>query len=313
MFIKFWGVRGSVPTPLTPRQLEGKVAAVIQRIKPDDILSEEARGLFMAELPASLLNSIGGNSTCVEIRLSDGTRIVLDGGTGLREMGIDMMKKKEIGLHLHIFFTHFHWDHIQGLPFFDPAYLPENSITYYSPMAKMETYLRDQMKAPYFPVTMDDMNAKKTFTTLHGSTLDLGRGKISWRAMKHPGGCFAYKIEDRGKSLVFSSDTELRDKDFEKNPENRRFFEGVDYLIMDSQYTLDEAIEKYEWGHSSYSLAVDFAAAWGVKNLGLFHHEPKYGDNKIYSILNSANWYANHLESRPLKIFLVTEGLELEL
>ncbi|MBI9100837.1 MAG: MBL fold metallo-hydrolase [Spirochaetales bacterium] len=313
MEIKFWGVRGSIPTPITPEQLESKIAAVVQRVKPEDLDSEESRELFISNLPESIINTVGGNTTCVEINLSDGTRIIIDAGTGLRELGRDLMKKREIGREFHIFFTHMHWDHLQGFPFFDPAYLPQNKINFYSPVDKLEEYLNDQMRAPYFPVTMAAMGAKKTFHTVTGDCMRLGNATISWRRVKHPGGCFAYKIEENGRSFIFSTDTELRKKDFEKSKENHDFFYGADILVIDSQYTLDEAIEKYDWGHSSYSQAVEFAATWKIKKLGLFHHEPKYADNKLYSILNSAKWYLSHLDFNDIDVFVTTEGLELEL
>ena len=313
MDIKFWGVRGSIPTPITPRQLESKIAAVVQRIKPEDIESEEARSLFVSNLPESLLNTVGGNTTCVEVKLNDGSRIIIDAGTGLRELGLDLMRKRETGKVFNIFFTHMHWDHLQGLPFFDPAYLPQNTINFLSPAENLEKNLKEQMRIPFFPVTMETMGARKNFKYLDGNSLSIGDAVISWRRVKHPGGCFAYKIEENGRSFIFSTDTELRKKDFEKTEENEKFFLGADILVLDSQYTLDEAIDKYDWGHSSYSQAVEFASTWKIKKLGLFHHEPKYADNKLYSILNSAKWYLSHLEFNDIEVFLTSEGLELQL
>ena len=111
--------------------------------------------------------------------------------------------------------------------------------------------------------------------------------------------------------MIFSTDTELSESDFQKNRQNTEYFSGVDLLIMDSQYTLGEAIEKYDWGHSSYSLAVDFAVAWGIKNLVLFHHEPLYDDKKMFSIAKSSKWYLNHLEQKGVKIYLALEQMEL--
>ncbi len=313
MEIKFWGVRGSIPTPITPQQLAGKLAAVVQRIKPSDLESEESREKFLSNLPESLINTVGGNTTCVEIKLSDGTHIIIDAGTGIRELGLDIVKKRNAGKIFHLFFTHFHWDHLQGLPFFDPAYIPHNQLIFYSPRPNLEEYFNEQMKFPYFPVTMEAMGAKKSFHELKGNSMTLGSGKISWRRMKHPGGCFSFKIEENGKSFIFATDTELQKGDFERNEENDSFFKGADILILDSQYTLDEAIDKYDWGHSSYSQAVEFASAWNIKSLGLFHHEPKYGDNKLYSILNSAKWYLSHLENNNIDLFVTAEGQELEL
>lgn len=311
MNVKFWGVRGSIPTPLTPAQLESKIAAVVQRMTPDDAMDTQSRQAFLANLPESLINTVGGNTTCVEINLNDGTRLIIDAGTGIRELGFHLLKRKDKNRDFHILFTHFHWDHIQGLPFFDPAYIPGNRLFFYSPLKENEEFLQEQMKFPYYPVTMEAMGSEKRYVPIPDGEFTIGSATIAWRRMKHPGGSISYKISEGDRSFIFSTDTELREKDFEKSPENRRFYEGADVLIMDSQYTLDEAIEKYDWGHTSYSLAVDFAAAWQIPKLGLFHHEPKYADNKIYSILNSAKWYLSHQEHSNIEIFLTTEGLEL--
>lgn len=312
MKVKFWGVRGSIPTPLTPSQLESKINAVVQRMTPEDAADIQSRQTFLANLPDSLINTIGGNTTCVEVLLNDGTRIIIDAGTGIRELGLSLLKRKDSNKDFHLLFTHFHWDHLQGFPFFDPAYIPGNRFFFYSPLAGIENFLQEQMKFPYYPVTMDGaMGAERHFIQIPEGVFRLGSAEISWRRVKHPGGCVSYKITEGDKSFVFSTDTELLPRDFEKTPANREFYEGVNVLIMDSQYTLDEAIEKYDWGHTSYSLAVDFAAVWNIPRLGLYHHEPKYGDNKIYSILNSAKWYLSHQDNSDIDIFLTTEGLEL--
>ena len=313
MNVKFWGVRGSIPTPLTPAQLESKIAAVVQRMTPEDAQSTQSRQAFLANLPDSLINTIGGNTTCVEITLKDGTRIIIDAGTGIRELGLNLLKRKDENRDFHLLFTHFHWDHIQGLPFFDPAYIPGNRFFFYSPSKDNEKFLEEQMRFPFYPVTMEAMGSSKKYIRIPEGEFTIGSATIAWRRMKHPGSSISYRITEGDKTFIFSTDTELQPRDFEKSEENRKFYENVDVLVMDSQYTLDEAIEKYDWGHTSYSLAVDFAAAWQIPRLGLFHHEPKYDDNKIYSILNSAKWYLSHQENSDIDIFLATEGLELSL
>ena len=131
--------------------------------------------------------------------------------------------------------------------------------------------------------------------------------------MNHPGGCYSYAIEESGIRAIYSTDTELREEDFRRTPENMAYFQGADILVLDTQYTLGEAIEKYNWGHSSFSLASDFAATWGIKRLVLFHHEPSNSDLKVESIFKSASWYIDHLESKGIEVFLAREGLEIEI
>ncbi len=312
MKVKFWGVRGSIPTPLTNVQVQNKIAAVVQRIEKKDLATPETRELFLAQIPPYLFGTVGGNTTCIEVCLSDDTSIVFDAGSGLREMGYSIKKRRRPVRQFHIFFTHFHWDHLQGLPFFAGLSEKNTTINFYSPDERMEEYVRGQMRFPYFPVTLDVMPATLSFKVLNEQPFGISNGEVFWRKMKHPGGSISYQVKENGKRVIFSTDTELSETDFEKNEENALYYKDADLLIMDSQYTLGEAIEKYDWGHSSYSLAVDFSVAWNIKKLVLFHHEPLYDDKKMYSILKSSNWYLNHLEQNGLEVLLAREQMELD-
>lgn len=314
MKVRFWGVRGSIPTPLTPDQIQNRIAAVIERVRVHDLKSQDTREAFIARLPSYLLETVGGNTTCLEVVTHTGDEIILDAGSGIRGLGQNILKRSSGKKECHIFFTHFHWDHIHGFPFFDPAFKKDYVIHLYSPVPDLEGILKEQMKPPYFPITMDLMPAQLVFHKLDSEKLELGGVKISWRKMKHPGGCYSYRFEENGSVFVFSTDTELTEKDFIKNSDNNEYFQGAHLLALDSQYTLGEAIEKFDWGHSSYSLAVDFAAEWGIKKLVLFHHEPKYEDKKMAQILKSAGWYKHHIgqDLEALEIMLASEGLELK-
>ena len=311
MRIRFWGCRGSLPSPLVPAKLRSKISSVIGRVGPADIASPEARERFLAGLPEYLFSTVGGNTPCVEIATEEPERLVFDAGTGIRELGNEIVvAKKPVSCHL--FFSHFHWDHIQGLPFFGPAYDPRNELFFHSPVEGFRSILEGQMRQPYFPITMDQMSARKDFTVLDGKPLRLGGVEVSYRPMSHPGGCYCYRVEEKGRKAIYSTDTELSEADFRKSPENEAFFRGVELLVIDTQYTLGEAIEKYNWGHSSFSLATDFAATWGIERLVLFHHEPSYSDRKIHGNLKNASWYLDHLESRGIEVILAREGLEVE-
>lgn len=311
MKIRFWGVRGSLPSPLMPSRIKSKISSAIERVSSKDIETQEARELFLASLPEYLFSTVGGNTACVEFCTSEDCRIIFDAGTGIRELGMEILTNKK-PTSCHLFFSHFHWDHIQGLPFFAPAFDPQNTIDFYNPRPDFRQILENQMKEPYFPVTMDNMGAKKTFHVLNEGSISIGSVRISYRAMNHPGGSFSYRIDEGKTKAIYATDTELTEADFRKSIENVEYFTNVDTLIIDTQYTLGEAIEKYNWGHSSFSLAADFAANWGIKKLVLFHHDPAYSDRKINSILQNASWYIEHLEGRGIEVVLAREGLEIE-
>ena len=314
MKVRFWGVRGSIPTPLTSEQLKSRIAAVVSRIRPEDLRSPESREGFLAGLPPYLFGVVGGNTTCISIETGEPRLVILDAGSGLRELAAHLNRTGSTISEFHILFTHFHWDHLQGIPFFSPAgYNPENTLSFYSDREDLPAIVQGQMKAPYFPVGIEAMGARKRYFRLKGDGFRLGELQIRWKKVRHPGGCLSYRITHRGRSLIFSTDTELSPHDFDKSEENRSFYEGVEALVLDSQYTLGEAIEKYDWGHTSYSMAVDFAAEWDIKTLVLFHHEPQYNDRKIYSMLNSADWYRERLDRNGFRVVLAVEGLELDI
>ena len=314
MNIRFWGVRGSIPTPLTPDEIRRKISAVIARVTPEDLRDARTRELFLAHLPPALFGTAGGNTTCVEVRLDDNSVILFDAGTGISKFATAAAKEQPAPKVFHIFFTHFHWDHIQGFPFFNPqAFDSSCTMHIYSPRDDVESILRAQMKSPYFPITMDTMQAKIHFHQIHEEGVDIGPAQITYRKVHHPGGSYSYKVKSLEGSFIFSTDTELKPEDFARTRENRVFYEKTDIIALDSQYTLDEAIEKFDWGHSSYSLTVDFASEWKIDKLVLFHHEPLYNDNKMFSIEKSARWYKSHLGTDNPEIFLAQEGLELNL
>jgi phosphoribosyl 1,2-cyclic phosphodiesterase len=244
--------------------------------------------------------------------LRDGAPIILDGGSGLRELGLNLQKTGDPARELPIFFTHFHWDHIQGIPFFAPAYVKENRILLASPAEGLEKILREQMRPPFFPVTMDAMGADIRFIRLSGEKVTVGGAEVYWKEMNHPGASYAYKIVQDGKSLIFATDSEVTDSEFQKREENRKFFDSADVLVLDSQYTLEESFSKFDFGHTSYTMAVNLAVEWQVKKLILFHHEPRYDDRKIFGMLRKAHWHLDQLETQGLTIMTAQEGLELE-
>jgi len=317
MLIRFWGVRGSLPSPMLPSDIRAKIAVILGQIAPEDIADAESRARFLDGLPPWLNGTVGGNSLCVSVDLEGfGEPLIFDCGSGLREMGIARNAVKPSPSQYHIFFSHFHWDHVLGFPFFNPGYNPSVTLDFYSPRAGLEECLRATMSEPYFPVRLETMRSKKNFHLLDGP-LSIGPASgaatITFKKMNHPGDSYSYVVSHNGKRFIYATDVELTSSDFTPNEENTVFFKDADVIVLDSQYTLEEAIDKYSWGHTAFSLAVEFAANWGIKHLILFHHDPTYDDRKLYGILQSARWYVQRMGVKEMEISLATEGLEISL
>jgi phosphoribosyl 1,2-cyclic phosphodiesterase len=313
MNIHFWGVRGSLPAPVTPARIKSKISAILQQVTSEDIIDAESRERFLAGLPPWLFGTVGGNTPCVSITFEDTSEcIVFDCGSGIRELGMAQINEKIKTSRYHIFFSHFHWDHIMGLPFFGPAYNPSNKIDFYSPMPGIEKILDGLMVPPYFPIRFDSMGAGKTFHHLENE-VHIAGCDISFKKMNHPGGSYSYCVNGNGKRVIYATDTEVASDDFIKNDENTAVFLDADLIIIDCQYTLGEAIDKYNWGHSAFSLAVDFAVNWNIKHMVMFHHDPSYDDHKLFGILQSARWYLERMNLKGIELTLAYEGLEISI
>ncbi|MDR0315899.1 MAG: MBL fold metallo-hydrolase [Treponema sp.] len=313
MRINFWGVRGSLPSPVLPAQIKSKISAILEKATPEDMESAESRERFLSGLPPWLFGTVGGNTSCISVSFDDMSDIIVfDCGSGMREMGIARSAAQSGPSHYHIFLSHFHWDHILGLPFFNPAYDPSVSLDFYSPKPGLEENLRAQMAEPYFPVKMENMASSKKYHLME-SPIRIGALNIHSKKMKHPGESHCYMINENGKRFIYATDAELSNDDFMPTGENTAFFKDADMIVLDCQYTLDDAIDKNNWGHNAFSLSVDFAANWGIKHLVMFHHDPAYSDRKLYGILQSARWYLERMNITKVELTLATEGLEISL
>ncbi len=250
MKIRFWGVRGSIASP-------GHDTA-----------------------------AVGGNTSCVEVMCGE-TRIVLDAGTGLRALGNHLLASGATRepLELTLLLSHYHWDHIQGLPFFVPVYMKSTSLTIVggqNGVTSVRETLERQMSAPVFPVRLDEVGAKIATRELTvGESFAVGDAKVTVARGNHPGGVVAYRIEHDGKSLVYATDTEHYAC---VDPALRALCEGADVLVYDAQYLPEEYKGKVGWGHSTYVAGTDLAHAAGVGRLVLFHHDPMRSDEGVAEI-----------------------------
>jgi len=269
--LRFWGVRGTVPTP-----------------------------------EAGMLG-YGSNTSCLSLELGDREHLILDCGTGIRLLGNGHATQP--GPHkYHIFFTHYHLDHVVGLPFFHPLYDKNSTIVFHgfeSGGRSVEEILQRLMSPPYFPVQMKHVPARVQYVTDDGNPVKVGGLTISSLALNHPDGCLSYRLENGDRRIVYATDHEHGNERTDQNLVE--FSTGVDYLIYDAMYQETE-YEKLRrgWGHSTWYAAIQAALAARVRNLVLFHHHPDHTDAELERLLALAR------EEVPSTV-LAREGMELPL
>jgi len=291
MKFKFWGVRGSIATP-----------------GPSTVI-------------------YGGNTTCIEIRTDNDELIILDAGTGIHRLAQELLKQASINAH--IFMTHTHWDHIQGLPFFSPIFIAGNQIKIYGGLDPVtgqgiERALNVQLQYSYFPIREVELNASIEYKTIKpGELITIGSATITPILLNHPVLNLGYRIDCDGKSIFFTGDYEplyniyqANNREYanyqsfidEKQQEITLAVKDVDALIVDSSYTTVEYISKKGWGHGTYDSAIRLASLANAKKLFFTHHEPTRSDKQLELI------YRQLLKNNPnltYEIMLAKEGIEI--
>jgi phosphoribosyl 1,2-cyclic phosphodiesterase len=289
MKVKFWGVRGSIPSP-----------------GPDT-----AR--------------YGGNTTCIELRTDKGELIILDGGTGIFPLSQSLLK--ELPVDVHIFNTHSHWDHIQGLPFFMPIFFPGNRIRLYGSFDPVsgggpERIINNQMQYSYFPVREAEMKSPIEYlTVMPNEPVQVGSATITPVLLNHPVLMLGYRIDCAGKSIFFTGDHEPHTNIYDEGEEGYEEYQSlieqqyrsimnsvreVDVLIADSAYTLEEYPGKKGWGHGTFDSCIELAKGAGAKVLYCTHHEPTRSDDELEEAFAQAQ--ARHIDCGRLDIRLAREG-----
>lgn len=313
MRVHFWGTRGSLPTSLNAAQVRGKIIAALKAARGRTLADEEEMAAFVdRELPFAVRGTYGGNSSCIEIRGGE-EYVLCDAGTGLRDFGQTAGASRGV---YHLFLSHLHWDHLQGFPFFTPAYIPGNEIRIYGFHPGMEAAFTDQQRPPFFPVPLAAMRAAISFHPLKtDKTYEIAGFQVRGTQQHHPGDSYGYRFAKDGKSVVYSTDSEHKEDAGNPHYAYLDFIRDTDLLIFDAQYTLLDAIsDKENWGHSSNVMAVEMAVEGRVKSLCLFHHEHTYNDEAFDELLEDTRTYLHiHSEASPLEIFLAYDGLEIEI
>ena len=280
MKIRFWGTRGSLGTP------------------------------------GPGTTYFGGNTSCVEVTTDGGGRLILDCGTGARQLGIEMLAVVPKPIQGSILLGHTHWDHIQGFPFFKPVFVPGNNFSVWAPQGgsrSLQETLSGQMEFTYFPIELGQLPAQITYHELAEGTYEIGGARVITQYLNHPAVTLGYRIEADGAAVVYITDHEQFSDNLwrgdaapgvidsmvhEGDRRHARFMRDADLVIHDAQYTPEEYATKKTWGHSTYEYVVNVAAAAGVKRVALTHHDPEHKDLFVADIEQRARAMAEKLKTR---------------
>ena len=316
--VRFWGTRGSLPVALTAENVRAKLEAALRGARGLALDNDEAIARYVRGLPFEIAGTFGGHTSCVQLENGSSDYVICDLGSGLRSFGQAALARHGPGAPqtYHLFVSHLHWDHIMGLPFFGPAYVPGNRLFFYGAHRELEMALRRQMEPPSFPVNFSVFNATIEFVHLEPDmTHDVAGMQVTVKRQHHAGDSYGYRFERNGRSVVYSTDSEHTFEDPTESASFATFFRNADLVIFDAMYSLAEAISvKADWGHSSNIVGVELCQLAQARHLCLFHHEPALDDAALSKMLDETRRYEEITRTGDVvRISAAYDGLELTL
>lgn len=321
MQIRFWGTRGSLPVAPHASTIADKVADALLHANGKTFADKSAALDFARdELQFSVGQGYGGATSCVEIDVGAGAFVVCDMGSGLREYGLDTLRRLSDGhrpKEWHFFLSHLHWDHIMGFPFFVPAFVDGAKVIIHAGHSDAEEALRRQQEEISFPVPFDWLKADIEFRTLEpGTEYQIGELSVCLIKQDHSHDSYGYRFRDAdGRTSVYSTDAEYKVERMDEESAMVDFISGADLVIADTMYSLADSVSmKEDWGHSSNIVAVDLCHQAGAKRLALFHHEPTYSDADIQRMHGETIRYEELTRNQSeLEVLCSYDGLCVEL
>jgi phosphoribosyl 1,2-cyclic phosphodiesterase len=283
MKVHLWGIRGSLPSPVPPAHIEERIAQTLEQFIAYQSHGGTSVDDFMEQLPAFKKGGFGGHTACIQVSTPK-ANIIIDAGSGIRRVG-EQLALGPCGLgrgEVHLLFTHFHWDHLVGLPFFLPIFIPGNQIHMYAVQDDLEENVRAMFQKPRFPVPFEQLGAKIHFHRLEPrKQISFNDLNVTPYQLDHPDPCWGYRFDHDNKVFAYAVDSECTRMTAEELGPDLPLYQNVDVLIFDAQYSFLEATERINWGHSSAPIGIDLAIREKVKRLFFIHHDPAASDAKI--------------------------------
>lgn len=322
--IKFWGVRGSLPSAPTPAEWTYHIEGVLRNFFSAGYRDISQVSKYIKSLEEPVVGGYGTATTSVELR-SGRSQIIIDGGSGIRMLSESIMQGTSGRAKgpFHILMTHFHWDHVIGLPFFTPHFIPGSEIHYYAVQSDLEALIRGIFKKPYFPVPFESLKAKIHFHILEPrKTFKIDDFTITPYQLDHPDPCWGYKVEAGGKTYAHCVDTEGTRVTPEELGSDLPLYQNVDVMYFDAQYTLPELAEKANWGHSAAQVGLEIALREGIRRVLFAHHDPGARAEHVMELKRQTGEYYQSLMTKisenkeqinQVIWDFAHEGLEIEL
>jgi phosphoribosyl 1,2-cyclic phosphodiesterase len=316
--VRFWGTRGSLPVALTASEVRRRLVLAVRNARGLALPTDGDVESYVDGLGFALAGTFGGHTSCVEIETGGPDYVLCDLGSGVRPFGEAALARHgpRAPQTYHVFMSHVHWDHIMGLPFFGPAYIPGNRIWIYGGHPELEAALRRQMDPPSFPVDFGVMRADIRFRYLAPDVPhDVAGMTVTLLRQRHAGDSYGYRFERDGRTVVYTTDSEHKLSAPDETRVFVDFFRGADLVVFDAMYSLAEATTvKADWGHSSNVVGVELCQLAGVAELCLFHHEPASDDAELAAVLSDTRRLEEITRrGKPLKVCAAYDGLEIRL
>lgn len=289
MEVKLWGVRGSLPRPTHPQDAEKLALKLLVDFSRQNLSAAD----YLAQQRPEAIGGFGGHTSCVEVRHRH-TSLIVDAGSGLKDLGLSLLAGPagQGQAELHILMTHFHWDHLLGLPFFVPMFIAGNHIHFYAVQPDLEKAVRLMFTKPYFPVDFKDLSAKVSFHKLiPRQMIRLGGIEVTPYQLDHPDPCWGYSFVAEGRKLAYCVDTEGRRTTAEELGADLPLYQKAHLMIYDAQYTLTEAVEKVNWGHAVASFGLDIALREHIDRILFVHHDPYASTEQILAAEEQTHKY----------------------